>query len=208
MGYWSEHPLAGDRPLDVVGDIIGFLCTKMTEEDFRTLKNSMAERGLEFYDKLEEAAEDDFYKWVGDWGDPKVPILGKVFARLFNENLEDLIETYDDARCFVIPFMIVDKGWLLTEQNFEKYGNVLFDMIGNGGGDERGYGPTDGSDEDILAEVVKVGKFRSPQEYASFLRVNFEKCMRGDEECLRMLNEPGLLATIFASTDEDLVNKP
>jgi hypothetical protein len=192
MGYWSTHPLGGDSPSDFLGGLKDFMFTKLTEDEFKAVNDTIPEKRR--YKNLQEAIEDGFFAYESKEGcEP----LYEAMKRIANDHIEEIVsckwieEGYEDPEIFAIPFAIVENGWYLTPDNLAKVREALIKLIGDGGADERGYdnanvyneegefvGRT--PDEELIKEITDPdGELPSPAHYAALLRLGFDDFVTG-----------------------------
>jgi hypothetical protein len=109
MGYWSEHPMGGDSPLD----------------DKEELMRQVYE--------LTEAEESLFYSPDS----PARAELIEKMKNLFIEKLPQLIEFSENLDCpWVLPYQIVEFEIKITDKNLS---DQIKELIGDGGSEERYY---------------------------------------------------------------------
>lgn len=110
MGYWHEHPMAGDTPLDVEGGI-----------DEAYIYPAAHAAGVDHEDLFD-----------------KTNLYARFLEKVLPAVLDDpgVFNGYEAFR-FVLPYMVATYGVKVTD---ELHNIRLKSMIGDGGAGERGFG--------------------------------------------------------------------
>jgi len=137
MGYWSIHPMCGDKPEECKSSVtyiamsylIGEIQTTMILEECsipETLLNWIKECKTTNYDEILE----------NYW---EIEITEKrpfPYADLYNYYKYDIISNFlDEEDAFVVPFMFIENNIKVKPE----YVQYLIDMLGNGDASYRGY---------------------------------------------------------------------
>jgi hypothetical protein len=211
MGYWSNHPLGGDSPLDQKINlfecyVIGGLTDADVPESF--LKGYAQENDsivADVEEKIKNNPNDPELSWLkwylggfSEWKDSilmKTPFDDYVLfmslcdevpglcSRLFQQALPAMIA---DQHTFVIPFLVADQQIRITDPELSQ---KVKEMIGDGGAVKRGYGK----------ELT--GTFDSPADYAEELRNMWDDLMSGDAPFEGLGRSEGLVEKITDSLE-------
>jgi hypothetical protein len=148
MGYWSEHPMAGDTPMDV-RDNLDFLLIQHAPLDYYVTDN-----------------EDDYAFNTEKFSrKAKRNSIKKALKRV---TLQDLLTAVEELPC-VLPFFLLD--WNLFPYASKLYKGDLVETLlksDDGGGDERGY-----DDEDSESPQATMSKFYKLMKQAQQLKIPY-----------------------------------
>jgi hypothetical protein len=201
MGYWSEHPMGGDAPLDVKSELDSFLFpekdrVKMDETEYKT----------RLIANLNEIIGLDYIR--GEHPTDEMKEKSRSVLRNFMSNEEQLERTlrgmFRNDCSFVLPFTLIEHEIGVKDKALS---DKVKSMIGDGGAYERGYDVPKNTDENYPDKENNWNDLESPFDFAVKLYDLWDGMMEGSVTFDVLENDEGLFSVLAKHQGPGMVNK-